>query len=894
MSLTAGTRLGAYEIRALLGSGGMGEVYRARDTKLGRDVALKTLPASFTFDTDRLARLRREAQVLAALTHPHIGSIYGIEEAHGFSFLVLELIDGETLADRIRMGALPVDEAIAVATEIAEALQAAHAKGIVHRDLKPANIALTGEGRVKVLDFGLAKPPDVASGSDGPELMNSPTVTSPTMVTGMGVILGTAPYMSPEQAKGRVADKRTDVWAFGCVLYEMLTGRRAFEGDDVSDVLASVLKTDPDWRALPASLPVAIRELLDGCLKKDPRERIADISTALFVLKHPRSMESPVPPRQAGRRSMWTAALLMAVGIVAGAAGAALISKRAPLGAAPVTRFAFRVAEGREMFVSRPSLAISPDGSRIVYSAGGRLFLRLISEFDSRPLPTPDPAIHPVFAPDGQSIVYWSDPGLKRIAVTGGVPVTICQTTPAPFGISWANDAILFVEPGVGIRRVSANGGVPVTVVRVTPADGLAHGPQLLPDGDTLLFTLARVETPSGSFWDKGQIVAQSLRTGTRKILIERGSDAHYVRTGHIVYAIEGTIVAVPFNLQKLEVTGGPVPVIEGVRRAAATGGGQAQLAFSDSGALVYLSGPSRSGQDNLFLFDRKGNAQPLKLPPGLYSYPRVSPDGKWLAFETADGKEAMVSLYDLSGSTSVRRLTFGGNNRLPIWSADGRRVAFQSDREGDRAIFWQSVAGGSAERLTRPESGVSHVPETWSPRGDDFLFSATKGTTTTLWTFSMRNRTTARFDDVASTVFPTDAVFSPDGRWVAYQTGDVGTGEATTYVQPYPPNGTKFQIGRGGRPVWSRDGREILLVPGPGQFAAIPVRTTPSFAFSDPVALPRRFGLAPPAGPRPYDIVHDGRILAAANADQLSERMPEIQVVLNWFDELKAKAPVR
>jgi serine/threonine-protein kinase len=355
---------------------------------------------------------------------------------------------------------------------------------------------------------------------------------------------------------------------------------------------------------------------------------------------------------------------------------------------------------------------------------------------------------------------------------------------------------------------------------------------------------------------------------------------------------VEGTMMAALFDLRRMQVTSGAVPIVEGIRRSSPAVGNATQFETSSTGVLAYVPGPVRAGQDDLFLYDRKGGMTALKLPRGTYGYPRVSPDGKWIAVETSDAKQAMISLYDLSGASSLRRLTFGGNNRLPVWSADGKRVAFQSDREGDRAIFWQPVDGGTAERLTRPEPGTSHVPESWAPEGDTFLFSATKEFETTLWTFSVRDRKASRFGDVTSST-PTNAVFHPTGRWVAYQAGETEVGEATTYVQPFPPTGAKYQIARGGRPMWSQDGKELFYVPAPSQFAVVSVRVEPVFGFSPPALVPRRFGLAPPASPRPYDIMPDGRIVAVDSVnlagDQQSQR---IQVVLNWFEELKAKLP--
>ena len=491
--------------------------------------------------------------------------------------------------------------------------------------------------------------------------------------------------------------------------------------------------------------------------------------------------------------------------------------------------------------------------------------------------------------------MFWSDPSLKRVSISGGVPTTVCQTTPAPYGIDWSRHGIVFVQPGAGIMRVSATGSTPELLVGVTARDGVAHGPQLLPDGDTLLFTLARPETTSANAWDNAQVVAHSLKTGRRKTLVDGASDGRYLPTGHLVYMVGGTLMAASFDASGLQITSEAVPVVEGIRRSAQAIGGATQYAVSSTGVLVYVPGPTHSLNDDVvFLYDRKDAVTRLHLPRGSYSHPRASPDGKWLAIETSDGRQAAVSLFELSGANSVRRLTFGGNNRMPIWSPDGTHVVFQSDRDGDRAIFWQPVNGGTAERLTRPEPGTSHVPESWSPKGDIFLYSVTKELNTSLWTFSIRDRQSARFGDVASSGVPTNAMFSPpDGRWVAYQSGESATGEAIVYVEPVPPTGTKFEIGRGGRPLWSRDGRELFFVPGPNQFSAVSVRTEPSFGFTPPQPVIRRFGLAPPQNPRPYDILPDGRFVAVdVFVPAGDQRSPAIQVVLNWFEDLKRRVP--
>ena len=885
MPLTSGMRLGSYEIVGLLGAGGMGEVYRARDTRLGRDVALKTLPDSVTQDPERLARFRREAHVLAALNHQHIASIYGVEETDRHRFLVLEFVDGETLASRIQRGALPVEEALTLAREIAEALETAHERGIVHRDLKPANIALTSSDRVKVLDFGLAKAVAPSAGANTGAALTSPTITSPAM-TQVGVILGTAAYMSPEQARGRAADTRSDVWAFGCVLFEMLTGRRAFEGDDVSDTLGAVLRSYPPWDALPPSVPLPIRTLLKGCLEKNHRDRVSDMSTAMFVLKQEPSLLLALPTHS--RASAWgrpwpLAAVLAAAAAVGAAAGFALWPRPSARDVR-VARFELPMTDGPVLTLSRRAVAVSPDGSHIAYTADGRIYIRPIAEAEARAIPGADPGIHPAFSPDGQSIVFWANAELRRISIAGGVPVRVCATRPAPFAVVWDASGIVFEQRGTGIVRVSPDGGTPQPIVRLTEKDGVVQKLQILPDGDTVLFSLTRTDAWSGN------VLVQSIQTGERKTIIDGGVDAQYLPTGHLVYLSGGTLMMRPFDVHRKEALGGPVPVIAGVRRS-----GGANFAVSDTGVLAFIPGPAQIGQDNVIVYDRKGTVTTLPLARGAYQNPRVSPDGRWLAVENHDGKETAISLYELGSASSMRRLTYGGNNRVPVWSADGRRLAFQSDRDGDSAIFWQSVDGGQAERLTRPEPGTVHTPESWEPRRDVLLYSATRDVETTLWTLSTSNRAASRFGDVTSVGMPTNAVFSPDGRWIAYQLGEADTAEGWTYVQPFPSTGTKHQIARGGRPGWSQHGTdlELFFVPAPGQFMAVTVRTQPTFGFTNPVNVPRRFAIAFPGNPRPYDVLPDGRFVTVGAASEPGEQgPPQIQVVLNWFEDLKRKHP--
>jgi len=933
VQLASGSRLGAYEIVALLGAGGMGEVYRARDTKLGREVAVKVLPEAFLFDPDRVARFEREAKVLASLNHPHIAALYGMEESGGRHFLVMELVEGETLAERLaraeglrpRRGSsasgggapravndvdpgLPVEEALKIAHQMADALEAAHDKSVMHRDLKPANVKITPDENVKVLDFGLAKAMEPAARGFSPAAAtNSPTLSM--MATQAGVILGTAAYMSPEQAKGFQADHRSDVFSFGSVLYEMLTGRQPFQGDTAPEILASVLVREPDFGALPPNLNPRLPELLKRCLEKNPKRRwqavgdlraeVEAVAAAPRAVAVPTLTQSIAQPQPLWRRAIPVLGAVVVTGVLFVTGAMYFRPSTTP---PTITRFPFTLAEGQQFTnAGRQVVSISPDGTQMVYVASQRLYRRSMSELEARPIQgteIPQGVLNPVFSPDGRSIAFWSfaDQTIKKIAVSGGAAVTICPADP-PFGMSWGTDGILFGQGSKGIMRVSANGGKPALLVSVKGGE-LAYGPQILPGGQTVLFTLAK---GTGDSWDKAHIVVQTLRSGERKILLEGGSDARYLPTGHIVYALGGVLFAVPFDLKRLEVTGGPVPIVEGIRRSTGGGTGIAHFSFSDTGSLIYIPGPaSTTGtQADLALIDRKGAVEPLKLPLGAYQFPRTSPNGKLIAFATDDGKEAIVWIYDLSGTSSMRRLTFGGKNRFPIWSADGQRVAFQSDREGDLGIFWRRADGtGTAERLTKPDQGTSHVPESWSPKGERFLFGVTKGSNVSLWTFSLQDKKVTPFGGVQSSI-PSDAGFSPDGRWVAY--GSNETGGPEIYVQPFPSTGAKYQVSKNGgsfHPLWSPDGKELFYVPAPGQFGVVSVTTQPSITFGNIVPIPRPFIVLGPAFAREHDITPDGKrfvgVVASGQTQAGAPATPQIQVVLNWFEELKQRVPVR
>jgi eukaryotic-like serine/threonine-protein kinase len=917
LALTPGTRLGPYEVTAQIGVGGMGEVYRATDTNLKRAVAIKVLPESVAADAERLARFQREAEVLASLNHPHIAAIYGLERSDATTALVMELVEGPTLADRIAQGPIPVDETLPIAKQIAEALEAAHEHRIIHRDLKPANVKVREDGTVKVLDFGLAKalePTDAMSTI----VTQSPTITSPAMMTGMGVILGTAAYMSPEQAKGRQADKRSDIWAFGCVLYEMLTGQRAFPGDDVADTVATVLKGEPDWNALSDDVPEHIRLLLRRTLEKDRNRRVADISIARFLITEPvvgasrvtTSVQATIiaPPRSLLRRAL----PLGFTAIVTTGMTAAVMWNMRPSTVPPIVRFSIELPERQQFAVRSQVLAVSPDGSQIVYVAGGgQLYLRSMPDINARPIPgTNLDVMSPVFSPDGQWIVFFSfqDSTLKKIAITGGTPSMICKADP-PFGLTWDRDWIVFADQGSkGILRVSSQGGEP-EVLAAVHAGEVFGTPQMLNDGSLLLFTVATGQ--ENDRWDRAQIVVQSVGSSERTVILRGASEGQYVRTGHLVFTVGRTLRASPFDVKALQLRGSAVPIVEGVRRFPANiQSPVSSFAVSAGGTFAYIQDSALTGQalQTVALASRDGKLQPLDLPAKRYSFPRVSPDGKQLAIQTNDGIEATISIYDLKGAEPARRLTFGGRNIYPLWTPDGRRITFQSDREGDRGIFWQLADGtGAAERLTKPDSLLNELrPETWSPDGKTLALSGSQAPEQTRVFNVQRSRTFTLAADGAQALKPVFSIparfstFSPDGKWLAYTSTEIGNREEI-FVQPFPPTGAQFQISTEGArtPLWSPDGKQLYYYANLSQrFVAVDVRTQPTFGSGKAVALPIEALFNSPLA-RNYDVTPDGKQFvvitpAVASTDSNRSSTPQINVVLNWYEELKRLVPTK
>jgi serine/threonine-protein kinase len=871
MSLQPGATLAHYEVVALIGKGGMGEVYRARDTKLGRDVAIKVLPDEFAGSPDRLARFQREATVLASLNHPNIGAIYGLEESGSVRFLVLELVPGETLDERLSRP-LPLAEALELAGQIADALSAAHDRGVIHRDLKPANIKITPEGQIKVLDFGLAKAL-VDEAADG-KLSDSPTLSA--HATRIGVILGTAAYMSPEQARGRPVDKRTDIFSFGAVLYEMLTGRQLFLGEDAADTMASVIRSDPDFRALPKELPPRVRELLARCLEKDPTKRrrdIGDIRAELEARHVPVSAETPARTVRPGV----LAAGAVALALVGGFAGWHL----KPDPPRPVQRFEIVLPDrGAFQGTARPVVALSPGGTHLVYvTTSDRIHLRALDQVDAVPIRGTEGGRGPFFSPDGQSIGFWANGYLKKVALTGGAPMNLCETE-VPNGASWADDGTMVHDAQNAIWEVSENGGVPKKLTGGGDYREYYWGPRKLPGGRALLMSV----NESLRNWDDAAIVLERLDTGERKTLVEGGSDARYVPTGHLVYAVSSTLFALPFDLRNLEVTGSPVPVVEGVMRTTGTTG-VAQFSVSEDGTLAFVPGDART-EESLFWVDRTGQASPLTSRTAHYATPRVSPDGRRLAVTITGGEGPDVWIVDLERETFTQ-LTTDGASLFPDWSPDGEWIALSSNSD---LLRMRSDFSGVTERLLERE-GLQVHPR-WRPDGRGIVFQDGVAQAADLWALDLEDDAEPHFflQTPANEAQPD---LSPDGRYIAYHSS-VSGGTSQIFVQPSSGPGARVQISPDGgvSPRWSPAGDEIFYVNVERQaLMAVAIQTDRELEPGVP-----RFLFGWPFGPgfsREYDVSSDGLRFVVVGTNESNEEPAErIQIVLNWHEELKRLVP--
>jgi serine/threonine-protein kinase len=895
--------LGHYRLEEKLGAGGMGVVYRARDSILRREVAVKVLPDDFATDPERLARFEREAQLLASLSHPNVGAIHGMEESEGVRYLVLELVPGQTLAERLSAGPLPVAEALEVCRQIAEALEAAHEQGIIHRDLKPANVKITPQGRVKVLDFGLAKA--FAGPTSAPDLSHSPTATLEG--TRDGVILGTAPYMSPEQARGKPLDERTDIWSFGCVLYETLTGSSPFAGETISDVLAAVLGKEPDSDRLPKEMPAAARRLVGRCLRKDRERRLHSIADARIEIEE--AMAGPTeakaratPTRPSGPKILAAAFGGLVLGALATWVGMSYFQRE---GAKPATPVRFEISlPGRDTVLTAftPSVALSPDGTRLVYAAQSgsqrMLFLRRIDQLQAKPIPGTEGGTVPFFSPDGEWVGFrhLTSRTIKKIALSGGAPVTICETE-GFYGGNWGpDDTILFTPqtPG-GLARVPASGGKPEPLTKLDVAKGERDHrfAQFLPGGKAVLFTISYSDTES---YDDARIAVQSLETGERKVLVEGGSCARYSPSGHLVYVRGGTLLAVPFDLKRLVVTGAPVPVLEGVFES--VNNGSAQFTVSADGSLAYVPGPAEGGKRLPVWVGRDGKVELFALPERPYLHPRISPDGNRLTIEI-EGPNHDCFIYEL-GRGVMTKVTFDGLSHWPLWTPDGSRLTFRSWRTGFFTLWWMPAdRSAPEERLTM--IGRMQSPASWSPGSRVVAFTQVNPDTGP--DVYVLDRTADREPRVfvRSKFAEGSPRFSPDGKWIAYTSNESGRNEIN--AQPYPGPGPKIQISNEGGTdaVWNPSGRELFYRNG-DKMMVVAVTTSPTLTASASKLLWEghySHGTSSSCGPpgptsSNYDVTPDGkRFLMIRDRDQ-DANPTVINVVLRWSRELEQIAPAK
>jgi eukaryotic-like serine/threonine-protein kinase len=883
LALTPGTRLGPYEIVAAIGAGGMGEVYKARDTRLDRDVAIKILPEAFAADADRVARFQREAKTLAALNHPNIAQIFGLEQAGDVRALAMEFVAGEDLSDRIARGPIPLDEALPIAKQIAEALEAAHEQGIIHRDLKPANIKVRADGTVKVLDFGLAKALDPLASS--PVVSQSPTITSPAL-TQLGVIVGTAAYMSPEQARGRAVDKRSDIWAFGVILFEMLTGRRAFDGETISDVLAKVIEREPDWNALPTSTPPGIHRLLRWCLEKDRHRRLADIADARLDIDG--TSADPVTrslERTGGLRPspLVSVALLLAAFAVVGAAFFLKARSSPTATSAPVTRLDLNLPPHIEVYTAASrSFTVSPDGTQVAFigveSGVRQLYVRRLDQPEATKVPIRQTeGVNCVFySPDGHSLGFTtaSSASLGTISIADGLVVPLTTGVNFNAGGAWTADGkIIFAKPD-GLWQIPAKGGVATQITKLDSAKGeLAHmWPIAIRDGARVLFTVI-----TGGGRDASHIEVITLNTGERKALVDQAASSLYASSGHLLFLRDNSVVAAHFDAESLAVSGPFVRVLENV---AVDRFGGPLAAISDAGTLVYVS--RLSANTGLVWSSRVGLEEPIMDPGGYYQHPRLSPNGQKILV-THDGdlwiRDASRKTFEkvTSNSTAV--------NGFSTWTPDGTRVVFQTQA----GMAWMSMDGSGH---VQPIAGTSSndYPNSVSPIDGMLAFIHISGETSAdIYTVSLDGDKKPHAI-LQSKAFEGAPQISPDGKWLAYVSDESGPFEV--YVRPFPVGDRRSVVSTSGgtQPRWNRNGKEIFYRNGDKMMAVSLVSIDPDLRLSAPRLLfERHYAYGSSITTPNYDVSLDGQqfVMVKNQSDSW-----EFNVVLNWFEELRRLVP--
>jgi serine/threonine-protein kinase len=885
--LTLGSRIGAYEIVAPLGAGGMGEVYRARDTKLDRDVAIKILPEIFALDPDRRARFEREAKTLAALNHPNIAHIYGIEG----QALVMELVEGEDLSTMIARGPIALADALPIARQIADALEAAHDQGIVHRDLKPANIKVKADGTVKVLDFGLAKAMDLPDPSSA-NAMNSPTLT--VRGTQMGVIVGTAAYMAPEQARGKTVDKRADIWAFGVVLYEMLTGRQAFKGDDISEVLASVLKDSVALDALPADTPTPIRRLLRRCLEKDPRKRLSAIGDARLELD---DMEPAVAvgavahaaPR--GRAiGLPVAAALVGLAILGTSAAARLwFSGSAPRGPAIVgaPHLSMALPAGDEVTASDTgALAVAPDGQSVVYVARRgttvELYLRTLHDPEPKALAGTEGAVSPFFSPDGGWVGFFAQGTVKKVAVAGGAVENVGAAAFGPRGGAWGPDGQIYFAPSntTGIWKVRATGGTATEVTTLDRARGeVSHRwPLVTPDG-TLIFTAWTGPGP-----DERQIVAQPIAGGSRRVLVRGGDMARYAPQGYLVYARLDQLFAVPWRPSDQEMGSAPPIALPVYPRM--EGEGAAAYDISPAGTLACVTGGAARYEQRLVWIDSSGTIEPLPLPARDYESVSISPDGTRALVQIREGTMGLW-MYDVARHTLTPIATGNQSSQAGLWSPDGRAIIYRGTRHGERNLYWRAADGtGDEQRLTAGDG--SETPTAVTPDGRIVVYNIQGRRAGGRQILSIRLDAPRPATPlvVVSDDGGSNGQLSPDGRWLAYEMIE-SSGAVEIYMQPFPGPGPRTRVSAAGglSPLWSRDGHRLFYDVG-DELVAVTVEASPALSIGAPHTVMRGRFRAGPNAKTPFDVSRDGRFLRIQQAKP-DRPLDRIDIVLNWLAEV-------
>jgi serine/threonine-protein kinase len=912
MTLAPSTRLGPYEIVAAIGAGGMGEVYRARDTRLDRTVAIKVLNSQLIVSTELKARFEREAKVISQLQHPNICVLHDIGSENGTDFLVMEFLEGESLSERLKRGPLPTDELLKTAIEVADALEKAHRAGIIHRDLKPGNVMLTKSG-AKLLDFGLAKPMNSGVASAGNSSASvfaaAVTVTSPASpLSSAGKILGTVQYMAPEQIQGLEADARSDIFAFGLLLYEMATGKHAFQGKTQSSVVGQILAVDPPpITSLQPMAPPALSRLVSTCLEKDPDERfqtIHDVKLQLKWIEEAGSQSSVPPPvvshRKNRERTSWAIAALL--GLIAIAATIGYV-QRTPKPAQPM-RLSAELGADVALYTDYGANAVlSPDGTRLVFVAIGadkaqRLYVRSLDQMQATVLSGTEYARDPFFSPDDQWIAFFARGKLKKVSVQGGAVVTLCDA-PNERGGSWGDDGSIVFAAGNrdGLSKVSSTGGKPepLTTLNLQTGEVTHRWPQVLPGSKDVIFT----DHTSGGQFDDAEIAVYSTVTKKVKTLLHGGLYARYLPSGYLVYVHNGTLFAVPFDSKRLEVTGQPAPVLEGV--ASNSGHGGAQFSYSDSGTFVYVAGSAVSSDVSIYWMDAAGKFTPLRETPGDYGDLAISPEGKRLAMDITNGNRTDIWVYEWERDT-LTRLTFKGDaNFDPVWTPDGQRIVYESTEKGKVGNLWwiRADGGGDAQRLT--QSNYAQVPWSWSPDGKTFAYYQNNpGTSWDIMTVPVEGSEKTGWKPgepkpfVNTPSLEVCPAFSPDGRWIAYMSNESTAFEV--YVRPFPGPGGKWQISTGGgvMPEWSRNGKELFYKTSDQKIMVVRYTTSgDSFHADKPVLWsPGQFTIRGTS--LNYTLHPDGKRFAVLKAPNATEATPinKVSFIFNFFDELRRKVP--